>query len=401
MNNDLNDLKETWDNIEQTAKDIKLPENDARLYQQTAYVGTLLNSCNISLLCRFFQEKTRECKEAITELQNNVDDTTITKAYNTLHETIICIFPYVINTPVSAAAATDAISKYQSTVEDHIKVIEDKKKEIDSLDLENKKLVINKIEDYYTKLFENENSIETQINQAQELCTQFNSSYDSIKPQIKEIQKYKSDIFDENGLKQEISNIVNEVKEKQSEIKELTAAVDELLPGAISAGLASAYNELKISHEKQVNWHNNLFFGSITALSLSAIVCFINPYSILEPLNTTDIIKWTQLLVQRVLLVSPLLWLILFSLKRRSECMRLQQEYAHKEAVTKSYVSFKKQIDGMQNTNTSDYTSLTKQLLEIAISTISFNASSTLDKNHNDKLPIQEIGERIVNATKK
>ena len=68
MNNDLNDLKETWDNIEQTAKDIKLPENDARLYQQTAYVGTLLNSCNISLLCRFFQEKTRECKEAITEL---------------------------------------------------------------------------------------------------------------------------------------------------------------------------------------------------------------------------------------------------------------------------------------------------------------------------------------------
>ena len=70
--------------------------------------------------------------------------------------------------------------------------------------------------------------------------------------------------------------------------------------------------------------------------------------------------------------------------------MRLQQEYAHKAAIAESYVSFKEQIDKIKTQSSEDYASLTKQLLETAISAIAFNASSTLDKKHSGKLPIQE-----------
>ena len=46
------------------------------------------------------------------------------------------------------------------------------------------------------------------------------------------------------------------------------------------------------------------------------------------------------------------------------------------------------------------YNSLTKRLLETTISAIAFNASSTLDKNHGDKLVIQKIAERVKKITK-
>ena len=77
--------------------------------------------------------------------------------------------------------------------------------------------------------------------------------------------------------------------------------------------------------------------------------------------------------------------------------MRLQQEYAHKEALAKSYQGFKKQIEGLGN-DKDDI--LLKQLLQAAIEGVSFNASGTLDGKHADKVPIIDDAEGLVKVIK-
>ena len=91
-------------------------------------------------------------------------------------------------------------------------------------------------------------------------------------------------------------------------------------------------------------------------------------------------------------ILGSLLWLAFFASKRRSEDRRLQQEYAHKEALTKSYHSFKKQLDELQSKDDE----MMKSLLSTTIHAIAFNASSTLDGKHGDKFPLHEITEKIV-----
>jgi len=102
--------------------------------------------------------------------------------------------------------------------------------------------------------------------------------------------------------------------------------------------------------------------------------------------------KFTNNLLYKVSIFLPVVWLALFASKRRSEAQRLQQEYAHKEALAKSYQSFKKQLDELG----SDDTILLKQLIASAIGAVSYNASVTLDGKHGDKVPTQSVIENIV-----
>ena len=76
----------------------------------------------------------------------------------------------------------------------------------------------------------------------------------------------------------------------------------------------------------------------------------------------------------------------IFASKRRSENQRLQQEYAHKEALAKSYVSYKMQIDELNQEDKK----LLEKLLDSSINTVSYNASESLDKKHGDTTPMQE-----------
>jgi hypothetical protein len=88
-------------------------------------------------------------------------------------------------------------------------------------------------------------------------------------------------------------------------------------------------------------------------------------------------------LVNKIPFVAPLVWLALFSSNRRSQYERLQQEYAHKEAIARSYSSYKKQLQDLD----SDSDSLQRELISKAIDAIAFNASTTLDHKLPEKSP--------------
>ena len=234
-----------------------------------------------------------------------------------------------------------------------------------------------------------------------------------------EIQQKKLDEFE----KEQQERYENMYSEKEKELNTLKDEIEKLLPSATSAGLASAYHEQRKRFIKPIAIWNIVF---ITSLAIMFYITYdtykpltlaknIETISVKENNNSSSIketasnskestfsipIEFKTILfniLYKLPLYAPLIWLAIFANKRRSEAQRLEQEYAHKETLAKSYSSYKKQIE---DSNIDDGT-LIKKLLDNSIDTISKNASETLDKKHGDGLPSSEVMNQLKEIVEK
>jgi len=232
--------------------------------------------------------------------------------------------------------------------------------------------------------------------------------YDGVQKQVNALNVFHEKIF---GTKEENGNftggLANELEartiqlqnletEQNQKYTALVAQIENLLPGATSAGLGSAYSTLKASFDSPIKNYTKLFYGSLALLVLAALIMATDKLSI-HPNISIEFIKITEwdTILKAILykspFVAPVVWLALFSSKRRSQYERLQQEYAHKEAIARSYESYKKQLQQLKT----DSEELQRELLAKAIDAIAYNASITLDGKHDDKLPLQQILEKL------
>lgn len=204
----------------------------------------------------------------------------------------------------------------------------------------------------------------------------------------------------EGGLKSELDERTAHLSEVETQLIEkheaLFKSIESLLPGATSAGLASAYRKLKEDFAAPVKLYTRVFYAAITFLVLVPIVLSVEHATILPSVAITlhKIGEWDSVLksmLYKLPFVAPAIWLAVFASKRRSQYERLQQEYAHKEAFASSYESYKQQLVDLK-VDTND---LQKALIAKAIDAVAYNASLTLDGNHDDKLPGQQILEKV------
>ena len=264
-----------------------------------------------------------------------------------------------------------------------------------------------KIQKYKAELLDGDSdneSISTEVKNALELdetdSENIKELLSDVKNKLTDFKQYHTDVFGvkndegsfEGGLKDEIIAREKHLEEfkKQQELKykALNDEIESLLPGATSAGLATAYHELKESFNGPIQTYSKLFYGSISALVLVAFLSITQEVGLffIKFVEVTDLSKLVSSVLYKLPIVLPVLWLTLFASKRRSETQRLQQEYAHKEALAKSYQNFKMQIEALEQSDPA----LMNQLLSSAIDAVSKNASDTLDKKHGDKTPMHE-----------
>ncbi|KEA61855.1 hypothetical protein ADIMK_4002 [Marinobacterium lacunae] len=206
---------------------------------------------------------------------------------------------------------------------------------------------------------------------------------------------------EDKGLSGELEARKKELKdfaaEQNVQYKALNEQINSLLPGATSAGLAHAYHDMKKSFEQPIRSANWLFYGSIGGLVLISFLLSIDGIGGESIISFAHLTGWEALIqsfLYKLPAYAPILWLAFYASKRRSECHRLQQEYAHKEALAKSYHSYKQQIEALNATDPEMLQSLIKR----SIDTIAYNAAETLDKRHGDKPPIQEVAEKAANS---
>lgn len=271
-----------------------------------------------------------------------------------------------------------------------------------------------KIEDFYSSLLVDEGSIQSKIEEARALIIEANvetqNIRDDLSEKLVELNDFHNQIFGEpneegeieNGLKFEINerknNLDSLITTQTDQYKVIKSNIESLLPGATSAGLASAYRELSISFNKPIEKYSKYF--TISLIILLLVSGSLTIHSLLSTDFSSNIDGRNFIndigvfLLQRLPIVLPIIWFAIFASKRRSEAERLKQEYAHKEALAKSYQSFKLQIEELDSENKEP---LLEKLLAAAIETIAMNASSTLDKKHGDNAPLSGIFDKTIN----
>ena len=200
------------------------------------------------------------------------------------------------------------------------------------------------------------------------------------------------------GLKQEIEERFKRLdffeSENQTRHNAMFEKVESLLPGATSAGLASAYKSLKDSFDKRIENYTIAFYCALAFLLISGLFMIFDftssPFKV-ELVKPSDWQEMLKTLLVRAPVVIPVVWFTVFSATRRSQYERLQQEYAHKEALASSYEGYKKQLQDLKG----DAEDLQKELIAKSINAIAYNASITLDGKHTEKPPVFQMLEKI------
>lgn len=202
------------------------------------------------------------------------------------------------------------------------------------------------------------------------------------------------------GLEQEIDTRIRQIDKLETDqiqkYQTLFEKIESLLPGATSAGLARAYKELRRSFAAPIRKNTQLFYSAVGLMPVVALVTSTQSFSLWpfswEIVSYPDVPAILKAMLLKLPFIAPLVWLAVFASIRRSQYERLQQEYAHKEALAKSYESYRKQLEALLVT---DAEPLQKELIAKAIEAISFNASATLDGKHHDKMPLEHALETI------
>lgn len=249
--------------------------------------------------------------------------------------------------------------------------------------------------------------IDTALQDSNSARDEINEILSAVKSKTSELRAFYKQVFGqendqgefEGGLKHEVekrqADLIEFEKSQNEKISELVKQIESLLPGATSAGLASAYSKLNTDADKRERRSSYMFYSGLLVLFVSALVTVTdaviwNPFSwtLIQGLDFND---YLNRIIPKLPIVIPVLWFTLTASKRRSEMHRLKEEYAHKEALAKTYIGFKKQIDSLQRENDP----LVSDLLAAVLNAIQINSAQTLNGKHGDKLPIQEIAEAV------
>lgn len=246
---------------------------------------------------------------------------------------------------------------------------------------------------------ESKNSIIKMLAGAKDTLSTLGTFYEKVVgKKNSETEEYEGGL--EGELEARVTALSDFEKIQSEKYKALNKQIEDLLPGATSAGLASAYQEMKTSFDRPIDFYTNGFYISIAVLIFGSFFFAISSIGGSSWITLVELGTWEDTLrrlISKAPFYGPVLWLAYFFSKRRSESQRLQQEYAHKEALAKSYDSYKKQILALDASDVE----MQKAFIAKTIDTIAYNASATLDSKHGDKLPAQELIEKVIDTMAK
>lgn len=142
---------------------------------------------------------------------------------------------------------------------------------------------------------------------------------------------------------EEIRTSINEQEKELNNLIGLTEKtldqVESLLPGATSAGLASAFKQRREEVAKSKIYWIAGFVVSLLGL-LGMVIWIITIF----PKQAENNVEWWHFFLQRAPLSFPLIWLGWFFGRNYGHIVRLEEDYAFKESISRSFEGYKKQM---------------------------------------------------------
>ncbi|WP_062058936.1 hypothetical protein [Cellvibrio sp. OA-2007] len=166
--------------------------------------------------------------------------------------------------------------------------------------------------------------------------------------------------------------------------------IEALLKSATNASLASSFEKLKEEIQKKREYAEKLFYVGL-ALVISAIALPYVP-KLSAVIFEADDVYFN--LLKRITLTTPFIWFSIHQSLKVSQYFRLEQEYAHKEVVSRSFEGYKSQVLELYS-DTGASNQLLERLLSGAIGAIAKNPIEFLDKSKTTSLPSDAIVDGI------
>ncbi len=276
--------------------------------------------------------------------------------------------------------------------------------------------------EYRDELFEGDStteSVKTHINELiQDLSMQQKKMQDFIQDYItgistvseddqgKEVTntiKSKKNLVDElhASFEKHIENEKNKISVYQSAFTKYEdgkkAEIEELLKGATNASLAGSFEKLKdeidiLRKKSETSFQWSIFF--IVAAILIPYIPYVN--GIMFPTNSDIYLN----LLKRIALTGPFLWWAFHQSRQANQYFRLEQEYAHKAVVSRSFEGYKSQVLELYKESEASNQML-HRLLSGSIDTITKNPAEVLDKIKHTSSPIETITNSVTNRIPK
>lgn len=204
----------------------------------------------------------------------------------------------------------------------------------------------------------------------------------------------------ENLKKEKFDEIDKDYAEKIKVFEELQRKIESLLPGAMSAGLSSAYYAKRQNEIKERDKFDKTFIFALIALTLISCIPFgLGIYLFFAKGFDiqTIIIDTPRTVLATLPLYAPAMWLAYSSNRKSNLSKRLIEEYTHKEALSKTFEGLAKQIENLGDDEISN--NLRIKLLYNMVSMSSENPGSLIKGYNKSDHPFMDIIDKSTNLT--
>nr|DAS16570.1 MAG TPA: hypothetical protein [Caudoviricetes sp.] len=298
----------------------------------------------------------------------------------------------------------DDVKKSQDQIDDVYNKIYDI--DDDNIELKDSSSILNNLRqanDYASKIIEtyikfygqeDANGIPTKgiVSKLKSACKEIEESMDKINDLKDFYQEVFEGVGDGENLKDEEKALVDFLADKRKELadtikktredlKKLKDKIEELLPGATSAGLADAYKKQREDAEKGLLIWNKVFWASVSIFLVVFAIYFI--LSFREDFSYVSVLRSLPLWVFSG-------FFTFYSTQQISEYKRISNEYRHKESLASSYVGFEKLIEETEDEG------LRTKLLENTVDAIKTNPSDKIKGG--GQLPSSVLLEKFLNS---
>lgn len=192
-------------------------------------------------------------------------------------------------------------------------------------------------------------------------------------------EEYEKLLKNSNGLYSKLEEMKGELSRLQEKCRDQEKIIDSILPRGASAGLAAAFSQRGRQLDPAKRTWLTLFVISLASLSGFAWQLINMPV----PEGTTF---WNQLLF-RLPLAAPLVWLGWFSAIQYGNIIRVQEDYAFKEATSKAYQGYKDHMEHLGDINLDEAKTALTLLSEATINVLSREPLRIYGKTEQDASP--------------
>jgi hypothetical protein len=172
----------------------------------------------------------------------------------------------------------------------------------------------------------------------------------------------------------------------QNQSAEQLQTIVGLLPGAASAGLASAFDARRKTFTNPTRNWQWIFVASVIFLIVLAISGLTHVYQSANALSYDELLR---LWLARLPIAAALLWLAIHASRESALAKRLEEDYGYKAAVAASFLGFNKQLSDLAGKTGQNVPLST--LCSDTLATIASPPGRIYDKHQLTFTPIDEL----------